>query len=183
MTLVALTLLGVAWHIASGPSVQTGRAPFLPHTWFAAEGPPAGGKTAAFFEGDSRVLHTEANGLVLLPEHVALARELNEPQTGVERDFEILELLIQAFRKANLGGGPSGGENEEIIAQLSGGNAKHLAVIAPDHAAINERGQLLDRWGTPYYFHPVSREQLDIRSAGPDKLLFTKDDVTIPGDS
>ena len=39
------------------------------------------------------------------------------------------------------------------------------------------KGQLVDRWGTAYWFHPNSSYQMEIRSAGPDKNLFTADDV------
>ena len=38
-------------------------------------------------------------------------------------------------------------------------------------------GELVDRWGTPYFFHSVSAEKMEIVSAGPDKELWTDDDV------
>jgi hypothetical protein len=38
---------------------------------------------------------------------------------------------------------------------------------------------LLDRWGTPYYFHPIARNVLGLRSAGPDGKLWTADDVVL----
>jgi hypothetical protein len=52
-----------------------------------------------------------------------------------------------------------------------------MIFIAAGHARINARGELIDRFGTPYDFHPVSSELLEIRSAGPDKILETADDV------
>jgi hypothetical protein len=35
----------------------------------------------------------------------------------------------------------------------------------------------VDRWGTPLYFHAISRDRLEVRSAGPDKVMWTEDDV------
>jgi hypothetical protein len=35
----------------------------------------------------------------------------------------------------------------------------------------------LDRFGTPYFFHPISETRIDVRSAGPDRKLWTEDDV------
>ena len=51
------------------------------------------------------------------------------------------------------------------------------ALIPPDHPAINRRGELCDRWGTPFFFHAESAKQMSIRSAGPDKKMWTDDDV------
>jgi hypothetical protein len=53
-------------------------------------------------------------------------------------------------------------------------------VLPPDLASIDAQGRLLDRWGTPYFFHAVSRTELEIRSAGPDGKLGTDDDVPLP---
>ena len=42
------------------------------------------------------------------------------------------------------------------------------------------RGELIDRWGTPFFFHQLSREFMQVRSAGPDRRHFTADDVLWP---
>jgi len=48
----------------------------------------------------------------------------------------------------------------------------------PDqHAALNARGQLVDRWGTPLFFHALGNGRFEIRSAGPDRKLWTADDI------
>jgi hypothetical protein len=57
-----------------------------------------------------------------------------------------------------------------------GGRLPHL--FPPRHRTVRG-GQLVDRWGTPYWFHPNSGNQMEIRSAGPDKNLFTLDDVVL----
>ncbi|MDQ3621119.1 MAG: hypothetical protein M3463_01310, partial [Verrucomicrobiota bacterium] len=122
-------------------------------------------------------------GRVLIVNDIAeTARSLHAPESTVEEDLEILQSLIEFFRRTNNQTNPAGGLNEEIVNQLRGQNDKRLAVIPPDHPSINPGGQLVDRWGTPYFFHPVSRTILEIRSAGPDQKLWTADDVQVGGE-
>ena len=69
------------------------------------------------------------------------------------------------------------GTNAEITAVLAGNNKLQLALIPADHPAINRStGELLDRWGTPFFFHAESGSRMEIRSAGPDKKHHTADD-------
>jgi hypothetical protein len=41
---------------------------------------------------------------------------------------------------------------------------------------VNAAGELTDRWGTPFFFHQVSKAQMEVRSAGPDRRMWTADD-------
>ena len=68
------------------------------------------------------------------------------------------------------------GTNSEITEQLLGKNPKKMKFIDAKGLSINEKGELLDLWGSPYFFHQVSKSYLEIRSAGEDKLLWTADD-------
>lgn len=68
------------------------------------------------------------------------------------------------------------GTNEEITAALTGGNSKG-ARLAPDESKVNGEGKLVDRWGTPYFFHQMSATSMEIHSAGPDKKMGTDDDI------
>lgn len=95
-----------------------------------------------------------------------------------EADLAFIQDLLKTYRAAYREN-PFGGENEEIVAGLTGRNARGLVVLPPEHPSINERGQLLDRWGTPYHFHALSREIMEVTSAGPDLQLFTDDDVRL----
>jgi len=36
---------------------------------------------------------------------------------------------------------------------------------------------LIDRWGTPYFFHVLSNTGMEIRSAGQDGEFYTEDDA------
>jgi len=38
---------------------------------------------------------------------------------------------------------------------------------------------LVDAWGTPYFFHQLAAMEMEIRSAGPDKVMWTADDLVI----
>ena len=42
---------------------------------------------------------------------------------------------------------------------------------------VHRDGELCDRWGTPFFFHAESAARMEIRSAGPDRRLWTEDDV------
>jgi hypothetical protein len=42
---------------------------------------------------------------------------------------------------------------------------------------VNGDGELVDPWGTPYFFHQLSGTDMEIRSAGPDKTMWTDDDL------
>lgn len=77
-------------------------------------------------------------------------------------------------------GGNPVGENSEITAQLSGQNPKHANFIRPEAGMrINDQGELVDPWGTPYFFHQLSGHETEIRSAGPDKIMWTDDDLDL----
>ena len=86
-----------------------------------------------------------------------------------------MALNIRHFGQ-RFGGNPTG-TNAEIVKALTGGNEKGATYLAPDLKGLNENGELVDRWGTPYFFHSNSATDMEVRSAGPDKRLYTEDDI------
>jgi len=50
---------------------------------------------------------------------------------------------------------------------------------ASDGLRINAKGELVDYWGTPFFFHQLSGTQMEIHSAGPDRQMWTGDDIVI----
>jgi hypothetical protein len=93
----------------------------------------------------------------------------------------VLENMRTVFHQYNsrFGGNPVG-TNPEITASLDGGNPDHVVFLnSEDGMRINERGELVDSWGTPFFFHQLSRTEMEIRSAGPDRTLWTDDDLVI----
>jgi len=106
------------------------------------------------------------------------ADQLHSDDLGPLDDLLIVQSLVDAYRRVE-GANPSGGLNFEIVARLTGSNERKVAFISPAHPDLNDEGELVDRWGTPYWFHPVTREKMEIVSAGPDRSLFTDDDVKL----
>jgi hypothetical protein len=86
--------------------------------------------------------------------------------------------IFLAYQGALHSGNPVG-ENSEITAALRGRNRLGFAFIPVDCPAINAKGELCDRWGSPYFFHQLSGEKMEIRSAGPDRRLWTGDDEVL----
>ncbi len=107
-----------------------------------------------------------------------LAAGLNSPGGNVRTDLRIIDGVFIAYRSALRSGNPVG-ENAEITAALKGRNRLGFAFIPADDPAINSKGELCDRWGTPYFFHQLSGEKMEIRSAGPDHRLWTADDEVL----
>jgi hypothetical protein len=103
------------------------------------------------------------------PDHVNLAE--------VSLDLEKTKQLIQKYR-STFHENPIG-NNAEIMKQLMGGNPKEVKIEPEggDGQRLNGNGELVDRWGTPYFFHSISAQEMEIRSAGPDKKMWTNDDL------
>jgi hypothetical protein len=112
-------------------------------------------------------------------EHSPIAEKLNAPDGTIRRDLELLNEVLGAWQTNFPHEGNPIGENAEITAALAGKNPLHFAFIAPNHPAINARGELCDRWGTPFFFHAQSGTRMEIRSAGPDRKLYTSDDIVL----
>lgn len=102
-----------------------------------------------------------------------LERTLIEAENP-EAHLQAVEQILFFYRRA-FGENPVG-QNEDITTALLGANPQRLALLPPASPAIKD-GQLIDPWGTPYWFHPVSGQEMEIRSAGPDRELFTADDL------
>ena len=83
------------------------------------------------------------------------------------------QLIFKDFDRYHLPGNPG------IIAFLQGGNPDRLAWIPPGHSFVNKDGELVDRFGSPVFFHRLSGTRFEYRSAGPDKKLWSEDDVVV----
>ena len=92
----------------------------------------------------------------------------------------ILENMRTTIRQygATFGENPVG-TNPEITAALKGANPRHIDFLRADGNRVNANGELVDAWGTPYFFHQLSAHQMEIRSAGPDRVMYTADDLVI----
>jgi hypothetical protein len=114
----------------------------------------------------STVINPKPGALASLPENV-------QPEATAALDK--IQLMLRDYR--TLGGDNPVGTNAEITKALMGGNSKHAILGPADGQGINDQGELVDQWGTPYFFHQMSGTHMEIRSAGPDKKMWTSDDV------
>ena len=94
-------------------------------------------------------------------------------------DAENLILGIQQFKEFT-GGYPTG-NNIQIAKALLGQSDKKVLILAVRRADINDKGEILDPWGTPLQFY-FSHNEVMIRSAGPNKAwedsaVSTADDL------
>lgn len=110
-------------------------------------------------------------------ENDPLVGGLLDPVGSATRDLAIVAGVIEAWQANFPHQGNPVGENVEITAALTGRNPLKLALIPANHPAINRRGELCDRWTTPLFFHQISGTQMELRSAGPDRKLYTSDDL------
>jgi len=97
-----------------------------------------------------------------------------EPATVVQNVSRAVRQYGEMF-----GGNPVG-DNQEITAELSGKNPKHINFISTDAGMrVDDNGELVDPWGTPYFFHQLSGADTEIHSAGPDRIMWTSDDIVV----
>ncbi len=101
----------------------------------------------------------------------AAADPAGEPAADLER----VQDALRRYRNA-LGGNPVG-NNAEITRALLGDNLKQVKVPLPPGSSVSGSGEMLDHWGTAYFFHQLSGTQMEVRSAGPDRQMWNDDDL------
>ena len=96
-------------------------------------------------------------------------------EADARADLEGVRMMFQEYRNS-LGENPVG-DNAAIMAAISGNNLKQARIGPPQGQKLNEEGELIDRWGTPYFFHQLAKTDMEIRSAGQDRKMWTGDDI------
>jgi hypothetical protein len=106
-----------------------------------------------------------------------------DPAQPPQRDLILMSRLIDNFQLLvkNAAERPLSA-NEEWAAALRGVNPARERFLPDDHVALNEQGQVVDRWGTPLFFHAVGDQRFEIRSAGPDREMWSDDDIHLSDD-
>jgi hypothetical protein len=126
---------------------------------------------------DQTSLHTHTRpsapfiGESILKDYAKPGSDPKNDLTWMHRALGNFSLLVKGDNPLPLG------SNEEIAAALRGRNRAQLRFLPDDHPAFNASGQIIDRWNTPLFFHATSRDRMDIRSAGPDREMWTADDL------
>jgi len=67
--------------------------------------------------------------------------------------------------------------NEEWSAALRGKRPGAEVWISDHHRILDSQKRLIDRWGSPLHFHALGAHKWEIRSAGPDRKIWTEDDL------
>jgi hypothetical protein len=81
-------------------------------------------------------------------------------------DVENLFIGLQKFKEV-VGTYPLG-SNAEVAKALQGRNAKNVIILVGRKYELNEKGEMLDPWGTPLRIY-FSDSGVLIRSAGPNR--------------
>ena len=81
--------------------------------------------------------------------------------------------LIKDARRFPIGG------NEDFSAALRGENPNREVFIREGNPVFSSQGLLLDRWGSPMIVHPEAWRELELRSAGPDRIPYNGDDLIL----
>jgi hypothetical protein len=107
-----------------------------------------------------------------------LAPELNSDRFPAQHDVDVLHTLLRQYlRRLGRREALPVGNDSDLAKVLGGENPMKYATLPANHPAFSPDGRLRDRWGTPYFVHPVAPGSFEIRSAGPDRKLFTSDDL------
>jgi hypothetical protein len=123
-------------------------------------------------------LKSKKEVLLSLPE-AHIADNLNSPNNTQLQDIAIINSIFYAWRLIYSKTGNPVGNNQDIVHSLLGNNPKGIFFLQPNNPAINKNGELCDKFAHPFFFHAKSGTQMEIRSAGSDGVMFTKDDVFI----
>ena len=105
---------------------------------------------------------------------------LDNPAVTEEEAQPALYSLLSSLRIIANGGNYPAGLNVEVTNALLGVNIRKIGLLPMDSARINENGELVDEYGTAYWFHSNHAKSITITSAGPDGLFETADDTTYP---
>ena len=99
--------------------------------------------------------------------------QVNARTAKFNEDVENLFIGLQKF-KETVGAYPLG-SNAEVAKSLKGNNSKNVIILVGRKNELNEKGEIVDPWGTPLRIY-FSDNGVLIRSAGPNRRF---DDSTV----
>ena len=113
------------------------------------------------------------------PSH--LADDLNRPAGDIHEDLRTIEEIFRQYRSSTRQLNPVG-ENAEITAVLDRPQSPGFRVHPAESPGDQRPGRTVRPLGNALLFPRLSGTQMEIRSAGPDRKLWTADDeVLTPG--
>ncbi len=157
-----------SWQSPSAPAPENSSAAVRRHP---STNPPAAGSAKAAVTPHLIQPSARTTG-------APFANELNAADGNGFHDVQVLQALLRIYlRNLHSRQGFPIGNDSDLARVLTGRNPMKLVFLPPDHPALTADGRLRDRWGTPYFIHPLGHNDFDIRSAGPDRKMFTDDDL------
>jgi len=195
ITLAVIALVIIGNWIATRPTAITRAVPSVPSVPVSKPAPPAIVEAAAppvppptVPAADPAILPPRSeesraasrrdfeNPLVnSYPASFPPPRQAADAEPEVAASFDQVSLMIRDYH-ALTGENPVG-TNAEIMKAIMGGNPKGAQLGPPEGQTLNANGELIDRWGTPYFFHQLSKDLMEIHSAGPDRRMWNDDDL------
>ena len=107
-----------------------------------------------------------------------ILQDFGKPERSPAEDLTLLSHCLDSFFLVAKGmKNQPLSANGEIAAALRGEGYVKVAYLPRRHAIFNAAGELVDRWGTAFFFHAEQAGRLSVRSAGPDRELWTADDL------
>jgi len=172
LLILAVCMLLLAFYLVlkEAPPLPEGETPDLETT---TEAPGEAADALPVMPPDARLERLPGGRVNFLPA-LEVSRRIG-PQNPAAVNLAELESILVQYRFA-FGENPVGVENFEITQQLLGNNPRRVVFIAQDSPAL-AGNELVDQWGTPYFFHAVSSQEMEIVSAGPDEKFWTDDDI------
>jgi hypothetical protein len=159
-----LLLTGLIWRLTRHETSSTASAPAGP----VAEGVVIVASSASENAGPG--------AQPLLGERILLG--YGAANETVEHDLTLVSHLMENFLLlVKTAADKPLSANEDWAAELCGRNPAHERFLPEHHAILDAQRRLVDRWGTPLFFHALGGRRFEIRSAGPDKEMWTADDV------
>lgn len=107
------------------------------------------------------------------------AQKLIRIDTDPIEDLKVINEMLRYYTLDPIKRLPMG-TNQEITKALTHKKPNELPFLPLEHPAINDQGELTDRWKTPYFFHALSSSSIEVRSAGADRRMYTEDDIIWP---
>ncbi|MEY4916157.1 MAG: hypothetical protein RL616_70 [Verrucomicrobiota bacterium] len=167
----ATQLVSIPAATNSGITSDEMQKPILPLP--GGEGRGEGNTATTNQEALTTLIRTNLNSLVPAPPEPPPAESAKLPPLTI---LDNARVVIHNYQD-RFGENPVG-DNSEITAALTGKNPKQVTFITEESCLrTNDKGELLDGWGTPFFFHQVSSKEMEIRSAGEDRKLWTFDDL------
>ncbi|MEY4490047.1 MAG: hypothetical protein RIQ79_2555 [Verrucomicrobiota bacterium] len=118
---------------------------------------------------------------VATPEHPLQSWERLLAADGTPREdlAALADLTSNYLQSVPSSRRPAVGFNEDLARVLTDRDALGDSALPATHPALVV-GRLVDRWGTPWQIHPLAADVIQLRSAGPDRKLYTPDDLVTP---